>query len=67
MTTTTNPENLRLNKRRFFLIVEQILVFPSSNKLVRKVKNFSPDFKQTRKRCFTLKIILIPIHFIVKL
>ena len=37
MATTTNPENLRLNKRRFFLIVEQILVFPSSNKLEKLI------------------------------
>ena len=46
MTTTTNAENLRQYKRRFPMIVEQILAFPLSTNLVRKVKNLSPNFKQ---------------------
>ena len=45
MTTTTNAENLRQYKTIFSLVLEQILAFPSSANLVRKVKNLSPDFK----------------------
>ena len=46
MATATNAENLRQYKSRFYLIVEQILAFDSSTKLVREVKNLSPNFKQ---------------------
>ena len=45
MITTTNAENLQY-KRRFSLIVEQILAFASSTNLVREVKNLSPNFKR---------------------
>ena len=44
MTMTTNAENLRKYKR-LSLIAEQILAFPSSTNLVRKVMNLSPNFK----------------------
>ena len=47
MTATTNTKNLQKYKNRFSLIVEQILAFASSAKLVREVKNFSPNFKLT--------------------
>ena len=40
-----NTEKLRQYKTRFSLIVEQILVSPSSTNLVRKVENLSPNFK----------------------
>ena len=43
MATKTNAENLRQYKNRFFLIVEQILVFALSGNLVGTVKNFSPN------------------------
>ena len=46
MITTTNAENLRQYKSRLSLIVEQILVFPSSTYLVGKVKNLSPNFER---------------------
>ena len=46
MTTTTNAENLRQYKSRFSLIVEQILAFPSTTYLVRKVKSLPLNFKQ---------------------
>ena len=46
MITTTIVENLRQNKIRFSLIVEQILAFASSPNMFREVNNLSPDFKQ---------------------
>ena len=46
MTTTPNAENLQHYKSRFSFIVEQILGFPSSAYLVRKVKSLPPNFKQ---------------------
>ena len=46
MTTTTNAENLQQYKSRFSLIVEQILAFAWSTKLVREVNNLSPNFKR---------------------
>ena len=46
MTTTTNAENLRQYKIRFSLIGKQILAFASHPKIVREVKNLSPNFKQ---------------------
>ena len=45
MTTAANAENLQY-KSRFSLIVEQILAFAWSTKLVREVKNLSPNFKR---------------------
>ena len=45
MTTKANDEDLRQYKWRFTLTVEQTLAFPSSTKLVGKVKNLSPNFK----------------------
>ena len=47
MTATPNAENLRQNKIRFSLILEQILAFASSSGMVLDVKNLSPNFKQT--------------------
>ena len=41
-----NAENLRHYKSRFSLIVDQIVVFFSSNNLVRKVKNLSSNFER---------------------
>ena len=46
MKKTTDAKNVRQNKSRFFLIVEQILAFPSSTGLIKKVKNLSPCFKK---------------------
>ena len=46
MTETTNAENLRQHKIRFYLIVEQILAFALSPNMVRQVKNMSPNFKK---------------------
>ena len=46
MTATTNAENLREYKTRFFLIAEQLLAFALHLNIVREVKNLSPDFKQ---------------------
>ena len=46
MIMTTNAENLRQYKSRFSFIVDQIVVFFSSNNLVRKVKNLSSDFER---------------------
>ena len=45
MVMSTNVESLGQYKIRFSLIVEQILAFHSSTKLVRKVKNLSKQFK----------------------
>ena len=45
-TATTNTENLRHNKIRFSLIVEQILAFAFRPNMVREVKNLSANFKQ---------------------
>ena len=39
-------ENLRQYRSGFSLIVEQILAFPSSTYLVRKVKSLPPNFKR---------------------
>ena len=61
MTTTANAENLWHYKRRFPLIVEQILAFSANCNLVTEVKNFSQNFKQIAYRCFMLQIILIQI------
>ena len=46
MTTTTNVENLGQYKSRFYLIVEQILAFPSSTYLDKKVESLPPNFKR---------------------
>ena len=46
MTTSANAENLRQYKSRFSLIVEQILAFASSTRLVREVKNLFPNLKR---------------------
>ena len=46
MTTTANAKKFRQYKSRLSLIAEQILAFPSSANLVRKVKNLSPNFKR---------------------
>ena len=46
MTATTNAENLRQYKIRFFLIAEKILAFASHPNIVRKVKKLSPNFEQ---------------------
>ena len=46
MTVTKNIENLLQYKIRFSLIAEQKMAFASSPKLVREIKNPSPDFKQ---------------------
>ena len=46
MTTKVNAKNLRQYKSRFSLIVEQILAFPSSTNLVRKVNDLSLNFKR---------------------
>ena len=54
MTAITNAENLRQYKRRFSLIVEQILAFTWDTNLVREVKNLSPNFKRIAKRCLAL-------------
>ena len=43
---TKNTESLGQCKSRFSLFVEQILVFVSSNKLLREVKKDSPKLKQ---------------------
>ena len=45
MTTITNAENLQQYKSRFSLILEQILIFPSSTNLARKNKNLPSNFK----------------------
>ena len=45
MTTTTNAENLRQYKIRFFLIAEQILVFASHLNIVREVNIFVSKFQ----------------------
>ena len=45
MTAATNVKNLRQYKIRVSLIVEQILAFASSPKVVREVKNLFPNFK----------------------
>lgn len=39
-------QKFRQYKSRLSMIAEQILAFPSSANLVRKVKNLSPDFKR---------------------
>ena len=39
MTTAANAKNLRQYKKIFSLILEQILAFPSSTNLGRKIKN----------------------------
>ena len=39
-------ENLRQNKIRISLIVEQILAFTLSPNMVREIQNVSPNFKQ---------------------
>ena len=59
MTETTNAENLRQHKIRFYLIVEQILAFASSPNMVREVKNMSPNFKKVAWRSFTLLNVLV--------
>lgn len=46
MTATANAKKFRQYKSRLSMIAEQILAFPSSANLVRKVKNLSPDFKR---------------------
>ena len=55
MTTTTNAENLQQYKIRFSLIVEQILAFPSSSCLVRKVKSLPPKFQTN---CITMSYVI---------
>ena len=68
MTETTNAENLRQHKIRFYLIVEQILAFASSPNMVREVKNMSPNFKKVAWRSFTLLNVLVWIvRFILSL
>ena len=59
MTKITNTENLQQYKRRFSLIVEEILIFASSTNLVREVKNMASIFKHIAWQCFKLWIILI--------
>ena len=61
MTVIANTEILRQYKSRFFLIVEQVLVFDSSHNMVKEVKNVFPNFKQIASRRFTLVNILIRI------
>ena len=46
MTTATNSENLGKYKRRYSLIVRQILALRLSNNLVIKVKNLSTNSNQ---------------------
>ena len=48
MIETTNTENLQQGEVRFSFIVEQIPTFASRPKMVREVKNLSPNFKQMR-------------------
>ena len=48
MIETTNTENLQQGEVRFSFIVEQIPTFASRPKIVREVKNLSPNFKQMR-------------------
>ena len=48
MTATTNTENLQQGEVRFSFFIEQILTFASRPKMVREVKNLSPNFKQMR-------------------
>ena len=45
MTKTRNAENLRQNKSRISLIVEEIKAFASSTTLVGEIKNLAPNFK----------------------
>ena len=68
MTATTNAENLRQHKIRFFLTGEQILAFASHTNTVTEVKNLSPNSKY----CVTMFYIehshlVNKIHFIDKL
>ena len=44
MTSTTNAENFKQYKSRFFT-VDEILPFASNTNLVREVKNLSPNLK----------------------
>ena len=45
MTTATNVENFGQYKRRFSLIVEQIIAFALTTSLFRNVKSLPPNFK----------------------
>ena len=46
MTKTRNAENLRQNKSRLSLVVEEIMAFASSTNLVGEIKNLAPNFKR---------------------
>ena len=70
MTTTTNAENLRQYKIRFFLIAEQILVFASHPDIVREVNIFVSKFQAYYLTMFYVIEnfhLESQIHFIVKL
>ena len=58
MATTTNAENLRQNKSKLSLIVEQILGFALSTNLVREVKLIF----QFQTNCITIFYIIDNYH-----
>ena len=58
MATTTNAENLRQNKSKLSLIVEQILGFALSTNLVREVKRIF----QFQTNCITNFYIIDNYH-----